>query len=280
MLKFVKKYFIYIVVVLIIIILGVSLYGSRTNYEGFTIPDESQYKTFNSHDMNANPLSGSEISAIMVEIVSNISSHDTKLNMLDPTFTTHDLTMDPDPKNTQNNVTKILEVVQSQDKEILKLLSTYVPSPDLAGLIDGSLLKDKQTKLYNLSHYPFSPRDCSLNIMQKDLTNLQAQVAALPPAPAPPGVDTTREMLKSQITMKTQDMTDLKNNLQDPHFTKCNPSLSTSDADSIYTGYQLKYISNIVMLQDTAINKIQQSMAGSIVNSWSNLYSKSLSASS
>ena len=97
----------------------------------------------------------------MVEIVSNISSHDTKLNMLDPTFTTHDLTMDPDPKNTQNNVTKILEVVQSQDKEILKLLSTYVPSPDLAGLIDGSLLKDKQTKLYNLSHYPFSPRDCS-----------------------------------------------------------------------------------------------------------------------
>jgi hypothetical protein len=48
MLKFVKNYFIYIVVCLIIIILGVSLYGSRTNYEGFTVPDESQYKTFNS----------------------------------------------------------------------------------------------------------------------------------------------------------------------------------------------------------------------------------------
>lgn len=269
--KFIKKYFFYIVILLILIIMGVSFYGSRKIFEGITMPDKASMTMFNSNSIDVKPLSGSEISSIMIEIVNNVKSHDMKLHLLDSKFTSNDLSMNPDATKNQENITKILEVIKKHDTEILSLYPSYVPSPDLAGLTDGSLLKDKKTKLDNFSNHPFSPRECSLTLMNSDLADLNAKLAVLPPAPAPPALDTKREMLNSQISMKTQDITDLTNNFQDPNFTKCNPPLSTSDANSMYMGYQLKHISGIVMLQDIAINKIQESKSGDIVSSWSNL---------
>ena len=266
---------------LILFILCVSLYGSNNFFgvrlgshkifEGMTMPDKASMTMFNSNNIDVKPLSGSELSAIMIEIVNNVTSHDMKLHLLDSKFTSNDLSMNPDATKNQENITKILGVIKKHDTEILSLYPSYVPSPDLAGLTDGSLLNDKKTKLDNLSTYPFSPRDCSLDLMNADLADLNAKLALLPPAPAPPALDTKREMLNSQISMRTQDITDLTNNFKDPNFTKCKPPLSTSDANSMYMGYQLKHISGIVMLQDIAINKIQESKSGDIVNSWGNL---------
>jgi len=267
MLKVVKKYFVYIVIFLVVVIFGVSLYGSRRR-EGFTIPDTTQFEVFNSNAMTAKPLTGSEISTIMIELVNNVSAHDKKLTALDPKFPANDLSMDPDPEKRSANITKILGVIHRHDQEIVKMFPSYVPSPDLAGLIDGTLLNDKKIKLTNLSQHPFSPRDCSLDLMKEDLAGLQAKLAARPPAASSSTPDTVTEVLKSQISMKTQDMTDLQNNLNDPNFTKCRPPLTVKDADSIYVGYQLKHMTSIVMLQDTAINKIHSTMTSEIVNSW------------
>ena len=171
---------------------------------------------------------------------------------------------------------KILDIIKKHDIEIQKLLPSYMPSPDLSGLINGSLLKDKKDKLYNLSHYIIDPRNCSVDIMKTDLADLQQKMENLPvPPPSSntsfPTIDTAREMLKSQIGMKKQDITDLTNSLQDPNFTKCKPNLSVKDADAIYVGYQLNEIHNIVMLHESAIQKIQEAKTSNILNSWNNM---------
>ena len=112
--------------------------------------------------------------------------------------------------------------------------------------------------------------------MKTDLADLQQKMENLPvPPPSSntsfPTIDTAREMLKSQIGMKKQDITDLTNSLQDPNFTKCKPNLSVKDADAIYVGYQLNEIHNIVMLHESAIQKIQEAKTSNILNSWNNM---------
>ena len=55
------------------------------------------------------------------------------------------------------------------------------------------------------------------------------------------------------------------------NFTKCNPNMSTTDADSIYIGLELNAMTKIVALQTNAVNTIQTNVSSAIVNSYSTL---------
>lgn len=273
----IKNYFFPIVVVLVLVILAVSFYGSLKTQEGMLMPNTIPGTMYNSSDMKSKPLSASEIVSVMNENMTNIQNHDTILATLDPTYApaTSHLVLELDISNNyQRNVQSMLTVMKAHDDEIKKLLPNYIASPDLTGMMDGSLLADKQQRLYNLSHFSANPLDCSLNVIKDQITSLKNQLARAPPAAAgtpPPMVDPNSQV-KSQITTLESNMDILKINLQDPNFTQCDPPVSLRDADAIFVGYQLSIITNIIGLQDASIVAIQQKVGGSIVNFYSGLY--------
>jgi hypothetical protein len=163
--------------------------------------------------------------------------------------------------------------MNKHDTEIKKLLPTYISSPDLHELINGTLLADKQKILYNMSNFPLSPSECSIDFMKQQLNDMKKKlndkmIAAGPAAKPPPTIDPFVQE-KIMITTKEDDIYELSKNLTNPNFTKCNPTMSKKDAESLFVGYQLQIISKIVSLQNKSVNIIKDKKAGSIVNFYS-----------
>jgi hypothetical protein len=274
--KFVKRNVIFIIILLSIIIIGATLYNSRIIKEGLLMP-QIPGTTYNSYTIKSKPLSASDIVIIMNEILIKIQNHDTILNNLDSSYVnkSQQLQLSSDVNQFKNNIQSMLLIMRDQDAEIKILSPSYIASPDLSGLIDGTLLADKQTLLYNLSHYPLNPMDCSLNIMKQQLADMKKTLAdkvarAGPAANNAPLVDPNSQ-LNYEITTKESDIKTMALNLKDPNFTQCNPTMSVIDSESIYIGYQLTSMNKIVALQETAIRAVQQKMAKTVVDFYSKL---------
>ena len=288
--NFIKNNFISIVIVLLLFIFAVSLYGSRINKlitEGLgEMPDTSNMEKSNSADVAARAISNSDIVKIISEFVTKINNHDIILQSLDSTFAKNTITIKSEADKMRENINNMLSVMKKQDVEIVKLstsnrfkssLPPYIPSPDLPGLIDGKLLADKETRLYNLSHYPLSPTDCSLNMIQSDITDLSnnlaiAQAKFKASSADSSKIDVTSSAIEGQLNMRIGNLATLKQNLKDPNFIKCNPTYSVTDATSISNGLYLTSMSSILEIQDDYINKLQKLAGESIVNSYSQLY--------
>jgi hypothetical protein len=156
-------------------------------------------------------------------------------------------------------------------------LPPYIPSPDLPGLISGNLLAEKETRLYNLSHYPLSPTDCSLNIIEADINDLSNNLAIAQKKFKASGADSSKidvasSAIEGELNMRIGNLATLKKNLKDPNFIKCNPTYSVTDATSISNGLYLTSMSSILEIQDDYINKLHKFAGDSIVNSYSQLY--------
>jgi len=288
--SFLKNNFISIVIFLLLFIFAVSLYGSRINKlitEGLgEMPDTSNMEKSNSADVAARAISNSDIVKIISEFVTKINNHDIILQSLDSTFAKNTITVKSDADKMRENINNMLSVMKKQDVEIQKLFTSnrfksslppYIPSPDLPGLIDGKLLADKEKRLYNLSHYPLSPTDCSLNMIQSDITDLSNNLAIAQAKFKASGadsskIDVTSSAIEGQLNMRIGNLATLKQNLKDPNFIKCNPTYSVTDATSISNGLYLTSMSSILEIQDDAINKLQKSAGEAIVNSYSQLY--------
>jgi hypothetical protein len=250
------------------------------------MPDISNMEKSNSADVAARAISNSDIVKIISEFVTKINNHDIILQSLDSTFAKNTITVKSDADKMRENINNMLSVMKKQDVEIVKLstsnrfkssLAPYIPSPDLPGLIDGKLLADKETRLYNLSHYPLSPTDCSLNIIQADITDLSNNLAIAKTKFKASGadsskIDVTSSAIEGQLNMRIGNLETLKQNLKDPNFIKCNPTYSVTDATSISNGLYLTSMSSILEIQDDYINKLQKIAGEAIVNSYSQLY--------
>ena len=288
--SFIKNNFISIVIILLLFIFAVSLYGSRINKlitEGLgEMPDTSNMEKTNSADVAARAISNSDIVKIISEFVTKINNHDIILQSLDSTFAKNTITVKSEADKMRENINNMLSVMKKQDVEIVKLstsnrfkssLPPYIPSPDLPGLIDGKLLADKEIRLYNLSHYPLSPMDCSLNMIQADITDLSNNLAIAQKKFKASGadsskIDVTSSAIEGQLNMRIGNLATLKQNLKDPNFIKCNPTYSVRDATSIVNGLYLTSMSSILEIQDDYINKLQKIAGEAIVNSYSQLY--------
>lgn len=288
--SFIKNNFILIVIVLLLFIFAVSLYGSRINKlitEGLgEMPDTSNMEKTNSADVAARAISNSDIVKIISEFVTKINNHDIILQSLDSTFAKNTITIKSDADKMRENINNMLSVMKKQDVEIVKLstsnrfkssLPPYISSPDLPGLIDGKLLADKEIRLYNLSHYPLSPMDCSLNMIQSDITDLSnnlaiAQAKFKASAADSSKIDVTSSAIEGELNMRIGNLATLKKNLKDPNFIKCNPTYTETDATSISNGLYLTSMSSILEIQDDYINKLQKIAGEAIVNSYSQLY--------
>jgi len=288
--NFIKNKFITIVIVLSLFIFAVSLYGSRINKmitEGLgEMPDTSNMEKSNSADVAARAISNSDIVKIISEFVTKINNHDIILQSLDRTFVKNTITVKSDADKMKENIDQMLIVMKKQDDEILKIstsnrfkssLPPYISSPDLPGLISGKLLEDKEKRLYNLSHYPLSPTDCSLNMIQADITDLSNNLAIAQTKFKASGadsskIDVTSSAIEGQLNMRIGNLATLKQNLKDPNFIKCNPTYTETDATSISNGLYLTSMSSILEIQDDYINKLQKIAGEAIVNSYSQLY--------
>ena len=270
--KFIHTYFIPLVIIFVFIILGVSFYAACNKTEGFTMPAVPG-TMYNSYEIKAKPMSSSDLVTVMTEIFTDIQNNDTKLHVLDSSYNLNTFNLVQD--DFQKNINSMLNVMKLQDVEIKKRLSTYIPSPDLSKLINGTLLAVKAERLYNLSRYPISPSECSIDYMTEQKNRLSKKLtdalAAQGPAANPPPVVDPNIQVKMLIANKEDDIVELKQNLKDPNFTKCNPNMSTTDADSIYIGLELNAMTKIVALQTNAVNTIQTNVSSDIVNSYSTL---------
>lgn len=268
--KFIHVYFIPIIIFFIVIILGSSFYAARTKIDGFTMPDIPGM-VYNSYEIKATPMSSSDIIAIITEISTDVNNNDVKLSLLDKSYKSNKIILKPN--SFTSNVYDILNVMNKHDTEIKKLLPNYIASPDLIGLIDGTLLADKKKILYNMSNFPLSPSECSIEFMTQQLNDmkqkLKDKMAAAGPAPNPPPTIDPFIQTKVLITTKEDDIYDLSKNLTNPNFTKCNPTMSKKDAESMFIGYQLHIMSKIIYLQNKSVNIIKDKAAGSIINFYS-----------
>lgn len=269
--KLIHVYFIPIILFFIIIILGSSLYAAvRIEKDGFTMPDIPGM-VYNSYEIKATPMTSSDIISIITEITTDVNNNDTKLTLLDPSFQSKKINLKTNSFKT--NIDEILQVMNKHDVEIKKLLPTYISSPDLIGLMDGTLLADKQKILYNMSNFPLSPSECSIEFMTQQLNDMKKRLndkmIAAGPAPNPPPTVDPFIQAKIMITTKEDDIYELKKNLTNPNFTKCNPTMSKKDAEALFVGYQLHIMSKIVSLQNKSVNTIKDKKVGSIVTFYS-----------
>lgn len=242
-----------IIALLIIIVVLYSLQSSFKSREG---------ATFTNLDNNAQqkPLSDSNRSIILMEASTGVQKHEVALNIVDPNYRVNDTVIDS--KNDKiTNIKNLLNIMKLEDEEIQKLLPNYVPSSDLAGLLDGSLLKNLGLQLGIATITPIKSKlevdPDAMNSLAKDFYDA---------SDARP--DTmTASMLSSQGDMYTSTAikTKYSNNLVENKI--YNPTqLSDTAAQSILESNYLSYMINIIQYQEIAINTIVGNVSKNIVN--------------
>jgi hypothetical protein len=207
------------------------------------------------------PLSDSNRSIILMEASTGIQKHEVALNIVDPSYKVNDTIVHANLDKI-TNIKNLLNIMKLQDDEIHKLLPNYVPSSDLEGLLDGSIVENLSTQLGIATITPIKSKldidPATMNIMAQDYYNASDQYDPK---------STTAMMLSSQGDMytsnaiKAQYSNSLVNNrIYDP------PQLSDSAAQSILESNYLSYMINIIQYQEIAINTIINNVSQNIVS--------------
>lgn len=213
-----------------------------------------------------NTISKTDFYAILNEMVSNINGHETILHTLDPDYSMSDIKVDPKLSD-MTNIQNLLSVLKKQDKQISKMLPSYLPNSDLDGLMDGSLYRPLALDLKAKSTYPENPLDCNPDAMMKALKGYQDLIAATT------GTDddskTKRMVFGSMATQLQMKIVDFYAYRTTPGNTKCLPPLAPTDAEGILDGYYANTLSKIVKSHDIAIATIQGKIQSSVVSFYS-----------
>ena len=128
-----------IIALLIIVIMLYSFQSSFKSREGATFTNLDNNK-------QQSPLSDSNRSIILMEASTGIQKHEVALNIVDPNYRINDTVIDS-KLDKITNIKNLLNIMKLEDEEIQKLLPNYVPSSDLEGHLDGSLLENLGTQL-------------------------------------------------------------------------------------------------------------------------------------
>jgi hypothetical protein len=269
-----------IIFFLIYIILLSSFYGSTKKY----IHEGLAGATVTANDMQM-PITKSDLVTILNEQIGNMNKHELLLSRLDTKYTASTLPSSADLKNIDtihittdstgtkftlglpSYLTKILNILKTEDSKISDLLSTYVLNGDIDGLIDGTLLSGRAKTLYNKSHHPESMEECDASTIQKLINSHQSLLDNNSNAD-----DTTKNMWRStigQLKMKQASITAVDSSV--PNNTKCDPPLTVAGAESIMDAIYANYITKIVQSHDEALQTITKNRDTYIINFYQNL---------
>ena len=253
---------------LIVVLLVAIFYRKTPIYEGYGMLSGTE-----------GPMRKTDFYAILTECIENIKKHDTILSTIDKNYSKNDLQIDTTAPD-MTNIQALLAVMKIQDAEILKLLPTYIPSTDLDGLIDGSLLKPIVDDLHAQSKYPNNPLDCDPVVIQKAITGYQAlldgkdmpsSTPSSSSSSSPPTAlsDTEKNVYQSMLSSLKMKLVDLLASKDANGNTKCLPPLSQSDAEGLLDGFYANFIIKIIKSQYQAITIIQNNIQTDIVNFYS-----------
>lgn len=213
-----------------------------------------------------NTISKTDFYAILNEMVNNINGHEIILHTMDPEYTMSEIKVDPKLSDMEN-IQNLLSVLKKQDKQISKLVPSYLPNSDLDGLMDGSLYRPLALDLKSKSTYPENPLDCNPEAMKKALRGYQDIIAATN------GDDdnskTKRMVVGSMATQLQMKIVDYYAYITTPGNTKCLPPLSPTDAEGILDGYYANSLSKIVKSHDIAISTLQNKIQANVVGFYS-----------
>ena len=148
-----------------------------------------------------------------------------------------------------------------QDDEIQKLLPNYVPSSDLQGLIDGSLIKDLGKQLAIATITPIKSK---IEVDPNAMVELSKKFYE---ASDQHGDTMTATSLSSQGDMYVSNAVKTKytNSLVNDEIYNPN-QLSDSAAQSILESNYLSYMVNIVQYQDVGINAVLTNVSRNVLN--------------
>ena len=242
-----------IIALLIVVILIYSCQSCFKHREGatFTNLDNNKSQT---------PLSDSNRSIILMELVTNIQKHDVALNIVHPEYQVNNVNINP-KDNKFSNIKILLNIMKNQDKEIDKLLPNYVPSSDLQGLIDGTLMGNLGKQLAISTITPIKPLT---DVDPKAMMELSNKYYT---ASDQHGDTMTATLLSSQgdvyksNAIKAQYTNSLVNDkVYNP------PELSDTAAQSILESNYLSNMIIIVQYQDIAINNIIDNISYNVMS--------------
>jgi hypothetical protein len=275
-----KLIFVIIIFFLIYIILLVSFYGSikKNIYEGFPGVNIS------STDMQM-PITKSDLTIALNEQIGNINKHELALSRINlnykvskPPSTSDLINIDTihitgDEKKQIYKIVlppyliTILNILKTEEKEIRSLLPTYIPSNEIDGLLNGSILSTRAKELYNKSRYPENMEDCDVKTIQKLIDGYQKLIDDNPDADS-----TNKTMWGTTIANLQMKQTAVKTiDSSIPNNTKCNPALSVTQAEAILDAIYINYIVKIIQSQEEAIQTIISNRDTKIINFYQNL---------
>jgi len=244
-----------IIIALLIVI--IMLYSYRLSFKS------REGATFTNLDNNKQqaPLSDSNRSIILMEASTGIQKHEVALNIVDPSYKVNDTVVHANLDKI-TNIKNLLNIMKLQDEEIQKLLPNYVPSSDLEGLLDGSLVENLGTQLGIATITPIKSKldidPASMNTMAQDYYDASDQQDQN---------SMTAMMLSGQGDSYTSNAIKAKYSNSLVNNRIYNPSqLSDSAAQSILESNYLSYMINIIQYQEIAIDTIVTNVSQNIVS--------------
>lgn len=230
-----------------------SYQSSLKNREGatFTNLDNNKMQT---------PLSDSNRSIMLLEASTGVQKHEVALNIVDPQYTLNDTVVNS-KLDKITNIKNLLNIMKIEDVEIQKLLPNYIPSSDLEGLLDGSLVENLGLQLGIATITPIKSKlDVDPDTMNALAQNFYDASDKRPDTMA-------AAMLSGQGDSYIMNAikTKYNNSLVDNKI--YNPTqLSDTAAQSILESNYLSYMINIIQYQEIAINTIVNNVSKNIAN--------------
>lgn len=262
-----KIYFLTIIIILLVIMI-ISLlchcsHSSKEQKEGYQ--DKSMFQT---------PLTNSQLTLILTDIISSVNKHENTLHIIDPTYKVHPISfnqsdadiIDSDeiifnPSPWFSKMNNLITILDAENAILTKIYPQYsnthymYSETDMNGLKTGSSLTDLRNKLIQESTQPPTPLTCSPEAIDAQIASYKKLIEGSSPTIDPSSNDAiTIKAMITQLYVARSNI-QVQNNL--PNDKTCSPPLSKQDANSLYKTSYLNILNNIINTQDIAIEKIR-----------------------